>query len=122
MRWFLRAMRHYADFGGRSRRREYWSFVLIYLGLGIVVAGIEATLAQTVGQPLMWLMLLFMLATLIPSLAVTVRRLHDTGRSGWWVLLNVVPLIGPVVLLVFVVTDSEPGYNRYGPSPKGLSI
>lgn len=122
MRWFWKAMRHYADFSGRARRREYWWFVAIYVGLAVAIVGLEAALAQAAGQPLVWPFLAFMLATLIPSLAVTVRRLHDTGRSGWWVLLNLVPLVGPLVLLAFTAVDSEPGFNRYGPSPKGLSI
>ena len=68
----------------------------------------------------MFLYLIFLLASIIPSIAVQVRRLHDTGRSGWWILLSFIPLVGPIVLIVFYVMDSEAGVNKYGPNPKGV--
>ncbi len=120
MKWFLEALtKKYATFEGRARRSEYWYFVLFYV-LAIValaiVDGVTGTLNEEAGIGL--LSGLFVLATFIPTLAVTVRRLHDTDRSGWWVLLEFVPLVGALVVLVFMVLDSQPGANRFGPNPK----
>jgi uncharacterized membrane protein YhaH (DUF805 family) len=83
-----------------------------------IVDGLTGTLDEEAGIGL--LSGLFVLATLIPTIAVLVRRLHDTDRSGWWALLNLVPLVGGLVLLVFTVLDSQPGANRFGPNPKGV--
>jgi uncharacterized membrane protein YhaH (DUF805 family) len=113
MDWYLAVLKQYAVFSGRARRTEYWMFFLINfiisIGLGF--------LAQVV-DILAIVSLLYMLAVLIPSLAVFFRRLHDTGRSGWWWLVGIIPIIGAIVLLVFLVQDSEPGSNKYGPNPK----
>jgi uncharacterized membrane protein YhaH (DUF805 family) len=119
MNWFQLALKKYAVFSGRSQRSEYWYFVLfyllIYIGLSIVDGVIGAKVANgTVGL----LSTLFSLAMLVPSLSVTVRRLHDTGRSGWWLLVAFVPLVGGIVLLVFMVQDSQAGANEHGPNPK----
>lgn len=122
MKWFLDALKNkYATFEGRARRSEYWYFVLFYVLTIVALAiidGIAGTLNDDVGIGL--LSGIFVLATFVPALAVTVRRLHDTDRSGWWVLLDLVPVIGPLVLLVFTVLDSQPGANRFGPNPKGV--
>jgi len=122
MKWFLDALRSkYATFTGRARRKEYWYFVLFYVLAFIVllvVDGVTGTLDEEAGIGL--LSAIFVLATIIPLLAVTVRRLHDTDRSGWWVLINLVPIIGGIVLLVFTLLDSQPGANRFGPNPKGV--
>jgi uncharacterized membrane protein YhaH (DUF805 family) len=122
MKWFLDALKNkYATFEGRARRAEYWYFVLFY-ALSIValaiVDGVVGTFSEEIGIGL--LSGIFVLATFVPTLAVTVRRLHDTDRSGWWVLLDLVPFIGVLVLLVFTVLDSQPGANRFGPNPKGV--
>lgn len=119
MNGYLTALRKYAVFSGRSRRREYWGFILFYVLLVIVLALIDAALGTSAepAEPGI-LSSIFVLAMLIPSFSVGVRRLHDTGRSGWWMLLSFVPLIGTIVLLVFTLQDSEPGENRYGPNPK----
>ena len=121
MKWFLEALtKKYATFEGRARRSEYWYFVLFYFLAIVVLAIVDVTVGtynEEVGVGL--LSGLFGLATIVPSLAVMVRRLHDTDRSGWWVLINLVPLVGAVVLLVFTVLDSQPGANRFGPNPKG---
>lgn len=119
MNWFLMAMKKYADFAGRSRRSEYWYFVLfyflIYIGLAIV-DGISGAYNARAGIGMLGG--LFAIAMLIPSLSVSVRRLHDTDRSGWWVLINIIPLIGAIIFLVFAVQDSTPGDNQYGANPK----
>jgi uncharacterized membrane protein YhaH (DUF805 family) len=102
----------YATFTGRARRSEYWWFALANLGLSLVAAIIDAA----IGFP--FFQLVVALGLFVPSLAVAVRRLHDTGRSGWWLLIGLIPLVGAIVLLVFLASDGERGPNRWGPSPK----
>ena len=120
MNWFLIALKKYATFAGRAQRAEYWYFVLFYIlifcGLS-VIDGITGSFNDEAGIGLLGGILT--LALLIPSIAVSVRRLHDTGRSGWWLLIAFIPLIGAIVLLVFTVQDSAAGDNSYGPNPKG---
>ena len=105
---------NYAGFSGRARRSEYWWFSLFGFLVGLVAAVLDGALSLGFLYPLA------VLALLLPSLAVGVRRLHDTGRSGWWMLLGLVPLVGAIVLLVFFVQDSDAGTNAHGPSPKEL--
>jgi uncharacterized membrane protein YhaH (DUF805 family) len=103
----------YATFSGRARRSEFWWFTLFAIIVYIIVGIIDAVAKNAV------LGIIVGLALLLPSLAVTARRLHDTGRSGWWILIGLIPFIGAIVLLVFECQDSQPGANNYGPSPKG---
>ena len=117
MEWYLAALSKYAQFSGRSRRKEYWFFYLFNLLISVGLAILDNVLGLG-GAGFGLLSGLYALAVLIPGLAVTVRRLHDTGKSGWWLLIVLVPLIGAVVLLVFMVTDGTPGANEYGPDPK----
>jgi len=130
MHWMLMPLRRYAEFSGRSRRREYWMFFLFNLLIGIFVGAVALVLALTVQTesqmmfvmtPLMGLWCLLALAFFIPGLAVTIRRLHDTDRSGWNILWVLVPVIGPLVLLVFYVSEGDPGPNRFGADPKAES-
>jgi uncharacterized membrane protein YhaH (DUF805 family) len=117
--WYLEVLKKYAVFGGRSRRAEYWYFVLFNLIVFIVLSLIDSLLGTfnfVSGAGL--LSGIYGLAVLIPTLAVTVRRLHDIDRTGWWILINLIPLIGTIVLLVFALTDGTPGSNQYGPNPK----
>ncbi len=123
MSWFVEALKKYAVFSGRSRRKEYWYFVLFVVIVSIVLSLIDSlsgTYHSESGTGL--LSGIFSLAILIPSIAVSVRRLHDIGRTGWWVLISLVPLIGWIVLLVFHVQDSTPGTNRYGRNPKSARV
>ena len=106
-------LERYAEFGGRSTRPEFWWFALFYLLLSIAIAMIGA-ISETLGGIVN---LLVWLALLVPSLAVSVRRLHDTDRTGWWILLYLVPVIGTVVLIVFFLLPGTPGDNRFGPDP-----
>ena len=134
----------YAQFKGRASRSEFWYFVLFNLVVSIVFAILDNILGTSysyevatntmatatteaasvsVTQTIGYLQSFYGLAVIIPSLAVSVRRLHDLGKSGWWILLAVIPLvnlIGFFVLLYFYVQDSQPGENEYGPNPKGL--
>lgn len=118
MSWFLLALSRYAQFSGRSRRKEYWFFTLFFVLASFVAVAIDmvlGTLDEETGVGVVGLLL--GLALMLPSLAVTVRRLHDTGRSGWWVLLFFIPLIG-LVGFYFMVKDGDRGDNRFGPDPK----
>lgn len=112
MEWYLKVLRNYAEFEGRARRMEYWMFVLVNLGVLFVLGMLE----HLVGLPSV-LVSLYSLAILIPSIAVSVRRLHDTDRSGWWILIGFIPLIGTLVLLVFYCFGGDPGDNDFGPDP-----
>ena len=119
MSWYLEALKKYAEFSGRSRRMEYWYFVLFNLIVFIVLELIDALLGTfNVVQGVGLLSGIYGLAVLIPTLAVTVRRLHDIDRTGWWIFINLIPLIGSIVLLVFALTPGTPGSNRFGPDPK----
>ncbi|MCR9185609.1 MAG: DUF805 domain-containing protein [Halieaceae bacterium] len=120
MDWYLDILKNkYAQFTGRARRKEYWYFVLFNLLASIalgVIDGITGTYSDDAGLGLLGG--IYALAVFIPSIAVAMRRLHDTGRSGWWLLLALIPILGFLVLLVFMLLDSEPGDNQYGPNPK----
>jgi uncharacterized membrane protein YhaH (DUF805 family) len=106
--------RKYADFSGRARRSEFWWFYLFGI-LAIIVASLLNSLLHLPSGLLVWLV---ELALLVPALAVGARRLHDTGRSAWWLLLYLT-FVGGIVLLVFYLLEGEPGPNAHGPSPKG---
>jgi uncharacterized membrane protein YhaH (DUF805 family) len=118
MKWYLHALRNYAVFKGRARRREYWIFELMNAAIALALFVLAVELGK-VGYPyFLSLPFLYIVATTIPSLSSLIRRLHDTGRSGWWFWINLIPLFGPISLLIFTVEDSQPGENRYGPNPK----
>ena len=120
MSWYLEALKNYAVFSGRSRRKEYWYFVLCNVIVSLVLSGLDALLGTFSSSANLGLLSgIYALAIIIPTLAVSVRRLHDIDRTGWWVLIHLVPVIGSVVLLVFAVLDSTPGENRFGSNPKG---
>ncbi|MET7738036.1 DUF805 domain-containing protein [Streptomyces sp. NPDC005402] len=112
MSWFIEVLKKYAVFSGRARRKEYWMFALFAGIIYVVFLGIGLATKQS------WIPVIPYLGFLLPGLAVTARRLHDTGRSGWWILFAFVPLVGGITLFVFSVLDSEPGDNKYGPNPK----
>lgn len=121
MNWYIKALKQYADFSGRARRKEYWMFVLFNIIFAFVLGFIDGLTgvydAQTGYGVLGGL---YILAVLIPSLAVTVRRLHDVGKSGWMYFIILIPFIGAIWLLVLMLTDGNSGVNEYGPNPKGV--
>jgi uncharacterized membrane protein YhaH (DUF805 family) len=118
MKWYLHALRKYAVFKGRARRREYWIFELMNSAVALALFVLAVKLGK-VGYPyFLSLPFLYIAATIIPSLSSLIRRLHDTGRSGWWFWIGLIPLFGPISMLIFTVEDSQPGENRYGPNPK----
>ena len=124
MEWFLKVLRQYADFKGRARRKEYWMFSLFAGLFGLVfyvflIAGIllnsSSLMAVGVG-----LYAIYGLGIMLPALAVSVRRLHDVGKSGWMLLVSIIPFVGSIWLLVLVCTDSQYGDNQWGPNPKDI--
>jgi uncharacterized membrane protein YhaH (DUF805 family) len=118
MKWYLHALRNYAVFKGRARRREYWIFELMNSAIALALF-ILAVMLGKAGYPyFLSLPFLYILAMTIPSLSSLIRRLHDTNHSGWWLLISVLPVVGPFILLAATVTDSDPGENRFGPNPK----
>lgn len=127
--YYINAFKRYADFNGRARRKEYWFFALfsslIYILLSIIESVIGAVYFAWIDYqtaiPIGILTSLYTLAVIVPGLAITTRRLHDTNRSGWWQLLNLIPFIGFIILLVFLCFDSQFGENKYGKNPKGLN-
>src|SRR5690606_6333446 len=120
MNWYLKVLRQYADFSGRARRKEYWMFTLfntIFLIVAIIVDNvIKLTLPGVLPYGILYFICAF--AVLIPGLAVSVRRLHDVGKSGWMILISLIPIVGSLWLLVLLVTESDPYENAYGQNPK----
>lgn len=121
MSWYLDCIKtKYATFTGRARRMEYWYFILFNIIVSIVLSLVDSVLgAQLYGVGM--LQLIYSLLVLLPALGVAIRRLHDTDRTGWWLLIGLVPVLGTIVLIIFMVLDSTPGPNRYGPNPKGAA-
>lgn len=121
MEMMIAPLKKYADFQGRARRAEYWMFVLFqYLVLfGLMLLG-RLMAGGDLENPISVIPFAAAgLALLIPSIAVTVRRLHDTNRTGWWIFISLIPLIGGIWLFVLTVLDGTPATNRFGPDPKG---
>lgn len=118
MEWYLAVLRKYAVFTGRARRREFWMFTLVNVLISIGLSIIDTILGTDYGSGYGILSTIYGLAVLIPSIAVGVRRLHDTGRTGWWLLIGLVPCVGLIVLIVFYATEGQRGDNQYGADPK----
>jgi uncharacterized membrane protein YhaH (DUF805 family) len=118
MDWYMAVLRQYANFTGRSRRKEYWFFALFNLIIAFVLAAIDYKSGlYSAGSSFGLLSGLYSLAVLLPSLGVSIRRLHDTDRTGWWLVIGLVPLLGFIVLLIFFVSPGTQGVNRYGADP-----
>jgi len=120
MKWFLKVLRQYADFEGRAGRREYWTFVLFNIIFAFAVIILSSMIYAMYGRTpnVIYYYYLYIFAMFLPNLAVMVRRLHDTGRSGWFFFVNLIPFIGSFWLLIILATDGLPGENRYGNNPK----
>ena len=128
MEWYLKVVRdNYINFSGRARRKEYWMFMLFHIILCCIAAVLDNILGLdfTVGSGYYeasvgygWIYLLYALVTFLPSFSLVVRRLHDVGKSGWFILISIIPLIGAIWFLVLMCTDGNSEENTYGPSPK----
>ncbi|MEU6240850.1 MULTISPECIES: DUF805 domain-containing protein [unclassified Streptomyces] len=112
MHWYVDVLKKYAVFTGRARRQEYWMFFLVNLVIAIVLSIVSRIIGT---MALSWI---YSLALFLPGLGVAVRRLHDTGRSGWFVLIGLIPFIGWIILIVFLAQEGRPDPNEYGPNPK----
>ena len=112
-KYFLNLIKdHYADFKGRARRQEFWMYIVFYIVIGVVLGIIDSFIGiRILGG-------IFGLAVLIPSLAVGARRLHDTGKSGWFQLLGLIPFVGIIILIVFWAQEGVPEENKWGANPK----
>ncbi|QXP53529.1 DUF805 domain-containing protein [Cellulophaga sp. HaHa_2_95] len=120
MKWYLDALKKYAQFDGRSRRQEYWMFRLfsvLFMFASLFIDGIISYLADF---PLFLVTTLYCLAIIIPSIAITIRRLHDTNNSGWMIFVALIPFVGGIWLLVLEVTEGTHGTNNYGEDPKEI--
>jgi uncharacterized membrane protein YhaH (DUF805 family) len=118
MNWYLTVLKKYAVFSGRARRKEYWMFVLFNIIFSVVADIIDRIAGLDITSNWGVLSTIYSLAMFIPGLAVAIRRLHDTNRTGWWLLLGLIPIIGAIILLVFMASEGQSSDNQYGPNPK----
>ncbi|MFC2170883.1 DUF805 domain-containing protein [Calditrichota bacterium] len=120
MNWYLEVLKKYSVFAGRAHRTEFWMFNLVNVIIGFVFGFTNGIVNDIFGDRSLIIYGIIgsicFLAILIPSIAVSVRRLHDIGRTGWWLLLDFLPIVGSIILIVFLVQDSQPGTNQYGPN------
>jgi len=122
MKWFIQALKKYVDFSGRARRQEYWMFLLFYMLFLIAAMIIDGILMASTGTVFSPLTILVSLAMILPSLAVSVRRMHDLGKSGAMIFVPMIPVIGSIWYLILTVTEGQAGDNQYGPDPKGVKF
>ena len=118
MYWYIKVLKNYAVLAGRARRQEYWMFVLVNIVISIALRLIDTAVLDASLEGVGPLYGIYGLGVMVPSITVTVRRLHDIGKSGWYLLLAFIPIIGGIWLVVLTCLDSQPGDNQYGPSPK----
>jgi uncharacterized membrane protein YhaH (DUF805 family) len=120
MNWYLGPIKKYAVFNGRATRMEYWLFIVCNWIVMIVAAGIDYLVLQSTTLNSLYgiVSLLYSLAVFIPTLALLWRRLHDVGKSGWWIFITLIPIVGGIWFFVLLFTDSQRGENKYGPNPK----
>jgi uncharacterized membrane protein YhaH (DUF805 family) len=123
MQWYIDVLKKYTVFTGRARRKEYWMFVLFNVIASIIVGILDRILGLDFGSGSGssggWLSTIYSLAVLLPSIAVAIRRMHDTNRSGWWILINLIPCVGWIWFIVLAAQEGTAGDNQYGPDPKG---
>ena len=123
MKYYILAIKNFAVFSGRSNRSEYWYYVLFNLIFAVIAAVIDNVLNLSFDfAPYGFIYLCYVLATLVPGLAVAVRRLHDTNKSGWFVLIVLIPIIGSIWLLILLASKGTAGDNNYGPDPNGEGL
>ena len=123
MNWYLEVLKKYAVFEGRAGRKEYWFFVLFNILISMALGYVDWLTGNINPETGLGILSgIYALGVMIPGMAVSVRRLHDTNRSGWWLLITFVPVIGALVFLYFMVLDSNPEINEFGPSPKDTRV
>lgn len=114
MNYYVDAWKKFADFKGRSRRKEFWLFWLINSAIG----GLLQQVTGSLGMAGTIILIVFGLAIILPMIAVSIRRIHDINKSGWWLLISLIPIIGSIWFIVLAIKDSEPQSNQWGPCPK----
>ncbi|MBO3731718.1 DUF805 domain-containing protein [Glycomyces niveus] len=119
MEWILAPLKKYADFSGRARRKEFWLYLLAFY---IVFIALYIPFLNDPTSPMIFVLGLYSLALLLPTIAVFVRRLHDVDKSGWWYLINFVPGVGGIILLIICIPEGAQGTNQYGPDPKAVPV
>jgi uncharacterized membrane protein YhaH (DUF805 family) len=118
MNWYLAVLKNYVGFSGRARRTEYWMFALV----NVIILVVLAILAVITKSFFFWLLYaLYALAVLVPGIAVAWRRMQDTGRNGLYILLGLIPFVGGIILLIFMLLPGTPGPNEFGPDPRAIS-
>ncbi len=118
MYWYIKVLKSYAVLAGRARRQEFWMFVLVNMVISIALTLMDTAVFDAPVEGIGPLYGIYGLGVMVPGITVTVRRLHDIGKSGWYVLLALIPFVGGIWLLVLTCLDSQPGDNQYGPNPK----
>jgi len=118
IQWFIYSLKKFQDYQGRASRREYWYFVLCNVGLSLIMSFIFPLVIDSSLSAI--LSALLSLALLIPASTLMIRRLHDTGRSGWWSLFNLLPIIGWLLLFIFFIQPSDPNENQWGHCPESF--
>ena len=121
MEWYLKVLNQYTDFQGRARRKEYWMFTLVSSGISIIMMIVDYFIGIKIWDTGL-LYLLYGLGVFIPTIAVGIRRLHDIGKSGWMMLVSIIPIAGIIWLIVLFATDSQKGINDWGECPKDVSM
>jgi uncharacterized membrane protein YhaH (DUF805 family) len=117
MKWYFKVIYHYFDFSGRSRRKEFWIFTLFSAILTLLLSFLDAVFETYIFTTIFFM---YYLVMFIPSLSLLLRRLHDSGKSGWFLFVILIPIIGWIWLLVLLCSDSENGPNKWGENPKGV--
>ena len=123
MNWYFEVLKKYAVFDGRARRKEYWFFALFNFIFTLVLSAIDGMFGTFNAESAIGVLSsIYVLAVFLPAIGVTIRRLHDTDRSGWWILISLIPVIGAIWVFVLLVLDGTAGQNQYGPDPKGVTL
>jgi len=123
MNWYFEVLKKYAVFDGRARRKEYWFFALFNFVIVLVLATLDVGFGTFDPESGLGVLSgIYTLAVFLPAIGVTIRRLHDTDRSGWWILITLIPVIGAIWVLVLLVLDGTAGQNQYGPDPKAAAL
>lgn len=119
MKHYLNAIRKYANFKGRASRSEFWYFLLFNLIFSVLAVTLDQVIGTTIidGVDYGWIYLFYVLFSILPGLAVSIRRLHDVGKSGWFYFIILIPLIGPIWLIILFCTQSDYADNKFGPNP-----
>ncbi len=121
MSWYISVLKKYATFSGRARRKEYWMFTLFNTIFCLITMALDNMFGLTFSEEAYgFIYMVYVLAVFLPSWAVLVRRLHDVGKSGWWIAISLIPLLGAILLFIWTVSDSDYGDNKYGANPKGM--